>query len=233
MKMLIVTWQGLTVRVGFKFEKLAWTAPFQVACRSLQTCKKSASLKSQRASFQVSRLIGSLFSESKTDTPDTSRYSPAKDKTWRVTCWCVIFKPHQQKNRFYSYTVDRCHHHLDFPDEVFSILVPYQTCAIVSNIWSACCNHLICDLEHFSITINWILRLNTTYISLRLNTIHLLWWTVQISFHLYCSTVKRCKSFEWHWWRSARFSSWWPEITHYICLYYLQHGYSTSISSRL
>lgn len=76
--MPIVIQQVLKVRMLFKFKIVQWTAPFWVGYRSPQTCKKSASLKPQRTSFQVFPLFVSLFSGSKTDTPDTSRYSPAK-----------------------------------------------------------------------------------------------------------------------------------------------------------
>lgn len=55
----------------------------------------------------------------------------------------------------YTYYPIRFHYHLHFLHEACWILVPYLTCAIVCHIWSACCNHLTCDLENISKMFPW------------------------------------------------------------------------------
>lgn len=88
-KECLVTLRDLVIRVGFKFKKWAWTAPFQAACRSPQTCQKSDSLKHQRASFQDFPYFFSLLSGSMTDTPEIGGCSPAKNRRCinKVACW--------------------------------------------------------------------------------------------------------------------------------------------------
>lgn len=76
-----VTSLGVMVKLQLKLKKLKrCVQPFVVACRSPQTCKKSASLKLQMTPFQVFPLFVSLSSGSKTDIPHISRYIPTKNK---------------------------------------------------------------------------------------------------------------------------------------------------------
>lgn len=88
--MLTVIWQSIMTRLTYIFQELKQTVPFQAACRSWKTSKKSPSLKPQKASFQVQPLFPSLLSGNKTYIPGTRRYSAAKDKrlTTAETVYC-------------------------------------------------------------------------------------------------------------------------------------------------